>query len=155
MKDLLLLILCLVFFFIVTETWAGQAQKDAAVKTTDSAITQVATTEKTVISDGKSVFHAFKDGKYRTAIAILISMIIFFWRRFLSAFIIKKLSPWWVGFVTVFLGFVGTLPSMLASPAFSWSNFIWSGLLTSAEAMLFWQMIGKKALPKVFGELKQ
>jgi len=100
----------------------------------------------------QGIWGAFKGGKYREAIGGIIALLVFLWRRYLGKLIIGKLSSWWVGFVTVLLGFLGSIPEALAADPFSWVTFVWSGLLTSASAMLVWQMAGKKLLPKVFGE---
>jgi hypothetical protein len=107
------------------------------------------------IGKAKAIWAAFKGGKYREAVAGIIVILMFLWRRFASKLIIGKLSPWWVGFVTVLLGYVGSIPEALAADAFKWSAFIWSGLITSAEAMLFWQLIAKKAFPKLLGAIEK
>lgn len=107
-----------------------------------------------VLTQSTGVWSAFKGGKYREGIAGIIMVVVFIWRRFGSKFIIGKLSPWWVGFITVLCGYVGTIPEALSSDVFSWGQFFWAGLLTSGEAMLFWQTLGKKVLPKLFGESK-
>ncbi len=57
--------------------------------------------------------------------------------------------------MTVALGFLATIPEALAAPEFAVGGFIVSALVTSAEAMLMWQMVGKKVLPKVFGQPNQ
>ena len=103
------------------------------------------------IGASKSLWSAFKGGKWREAIAGCLVLLLFLWRRFASKLIIGKLNPWWVGFVTVLMGYLGSIPEALSSGAFAWSTFIWSGLLTSGEAMLLWQMAGKRLLPKIFG----
>lgn len=106
------------------------------------------------IDQAKGIWSAFKGGKYREAIAGAITLLVFLWRRYFGRLIIGKLSPWWLGFVTVLLGYVATIPEALSTSPFSWWAFVWSGLLTSAQAMLMWQMVGKKVLPKVFGAAK-
>ena len=104
------------------------------------------------LTAAKNAWGAFKGGKYREGIAACIMLLLFVWRRFLHKLVIGKLSPWWVGFVTILLGYIGTVPEALAADPFSWKTFIWGGILTSGEAMLMWQTIGKKILPAVFGE---
>ena len=106
------------------------------------------------VAEGKSVVSDFKGGKWREAIAGCITLLIFLWRRFASKLIIGKVSSWWVGLITVLVGYLGSIPQALSSGSFSWSTFIWTGLLTSAEAMLLWQMVGQTVLPKVFGDHK-
>jgi len=100
-----------------------------------------------------SIWSAFKGGRYREAIAGAILMLMFFWRRFGAKIIIGKLSTWQIGFVAVLLGFLGTIPEALATEPWSWKTFIWSGLATSGEAMLFWKTLGQKLLPKIFGKM--
>lgn len=104
------------------------------------------------VKTGKSIWTAFKGGKYREAIAGCILMLLFLWRRFASKFIIGKLSTWQVGFVAVLLGFLGTIPEALAMEPWNWKTFLWSGLATSGTAMVFWKTLGQKLLPKIFGE---
>lgn len=105
------------------------------------------------VKTGKEIFSAFKGGKFREAIAGIIVLLLFLWRRFASKLIVGKLSPWWTGFVTMLLGYLGAIPEALAVEPWKWSTFIFTGLLTSAEAMLVWSMLGKKLLPKVFGDI--
>jgi hypothetical protein len=105
------------------------------------------------VKTGKNVWSDFKDGKYREAIAGCILMLLFLWRRFASKFIVGKLSTWQVGFVAVLLGFLGTIPEALAVEPWNWKTFLYSGLATSGEAILFWKTLGQKVLPKVFGEI--
>jgi hypothetical protein len=104
------------------------------------------------VETAKSVFASFKGGKWRGAIAGCIMLLVFLWRRYLGKLIIGKLSSWWVGFVTVLLGYIASIPEALVAEPFGWWTFMWSGLATSAEAMLLWQMMGKRLLPKVFGK---
>lgn len=104
------------------------------------------------VKTGTKTWSAFKGGKYREAIAGCILMLLFLWRRFASKFIIGKLSTWQVGFVAVLLGFLGTIPEALAVEPWNWKTFLYSGLATSGEAMLFWKTLGQKVLPKIFGE---
>lgn len=107
------------------------------------------------VKTATSIWSAFKGGKYREAIAGCILMVLFLWRRFASKFIIGKLSTWQVGFVAVLLGFLGTIPEALAMEPWNWITFLWAGIATSGEAMLFWKVLGQKVLPKVFGEVKE
>ena len=80
---------------------------------------------------------------------------MFGWRRLGQKFLLSKMSTWWQGFMVLLVGYIGTIPEALATEPFSWWTFVWSGLITSAEAMLMWQLLGKKILPKVFGEEKK
>jgi len=100
-----------------------------------------------------SIWSAFKGGRFREAIAGVILILLFIWRRFGAKIIIGKLSTWQIGFVAVLLGFLGTIPEALAAEPWSWKTFLWSGLATSGEAMLFWKTLGQKLLPKIFGKM--
>lgn len=95
----------------------------------------------------KSFWDAFKGGKYREGISGVIVLLMFLWREYAGKFIIGKLSTYQVGLVTVIIGFVGTIPEALTMEPFDWKVFVWSGLLTSAQAMLVWKTIGQKVLP--------
>jgi hypothetical protein len=103
------------------------------------------------VKQGQSTWTAFRDNHIREGVAALITLLVFLWRRFLGRLLMDKLSPWTTGLVTVILGFLGTLPAALTTPEFVISGFIFQSLLTSAEAMLLWSMVGKKVLPAVFG----
>lgn len=127
-----------------TEVTSPVAVKVVETKV-DTKVTEVVPeSPEQAIDAAKSVFSGFKSGKYREAVAGIILLLVFVWRRFLGAFILNKLSGWWIGFVTVLLGFVGSIPEALMMDPFKWSTFIWSGLITSAEAMLMWQMVFKR-----------
>jgi hypothetical protein len=145
--------------------WASQDAKsatDAAVPAVDaSAAVEAPTTTpaeekpvKDVVQDVKDLVGAAKAGKWRTVVSLGLMILVWVWRRFLSKWILPKLSSWGVGLATVILGYVASIPAALAAEGFNWGTFVWAGLITSAEAMLLWQMIGKKVLPKMFGEAK-
>jgi hypothetical protein len=108
---------------------------------------------KEAIESGKGVVANFKGGKYREAVAGIIVLVIFLWRRFAAKLVIGKVSTWWVGFITLLLGYLGSIPEALTMDPFSWWTFVWSGLLTGAESMAFYLMLGKKLLPKIFGDI--
>lgn len=136
---------------------AAAASATAPTKAASAPTVPTANTPKDVpeaVATGTSVWTAFKGGKYREAIAGVLVLLLFLWRRFASKVIIGKLSTWQVGFVAVLLGFLGTIPEALATEPWNWKVFLWSGLATSGEAMLFWKTLGQKLLPKVFGEAK-
>jgi hypothetical protein len=108
----------------------------------------------------KSFWFAFKGGKYREGIAGVIVLLMFLWRRFFWKWITRPdflwpMKPWAVGLITVGFGYLGSIPAALAGPDWNWWAFMIEGLLTSSEAMLFWQTLGKHALPKVFGPIKK
>ena len=107
------------------------------------------------VKQGKTAWTAFKGGNYREGIAIVLTLVVFLWRRFLGRLLMDKLSPWATGFVTVLLAFLATIPEALTADPFVLGEFIMSALITSGEAMLLWQIVGKKVLPKVFGAPKK
>ena len=65
---------------------------------------------------------------------------------------IGKLGPWGVACATTLVAYLATIPEALAVSPWSWWTFLWSGLATTGESMVFWALIGKKVLPKVFGD---
>ena len=91
----------------------------------------------------KQVKEAFKSKQYRRGVGFLLTVLIFLWRRFLFGFVMHRLSSKAVGWVTIVVAFVATLPSQLLSSSFSWGDFIWDGLVASGEAMLLWQAVLK------------
>jgi len=123
-----------------------------APSTGEAKAPEVKPAETSPVDQAKGVWDAFKGGKYREAIAGVLVLVVFFWRRFGAKFIIGKLSTWQVGLLTVVVGLIATIPEALAATTFDWKTFVWSGLLTSAQAMLVWKTVGQKILPKVFGE---
>jgi len=128
---------------------ASQPAVDAAVEPpTDTGPKDV----EEAVGTAKDAWNAFKGGKYREGIAACIMLLIFLWRRFAAKLVIGKLSTWQVGLVAALLGFLGSIPEALAADPWSWTTFLWAGLATSGEAMLFWKTLGQKVLPKVFGE---
>lgn len=133
------------------------AKADAKAAATKAPATKAAPTEPKdvpeAVKTATSIWAAFKGGQYREVVSGVLVLLLFLWRRFASKFIIGKLSTWQVGFVAVLLGFLGTIPEALAAEPWSWKVFLWSGLATSGQAMLFWKVLGQKLLPKVFGEV--
>lgn len=140
---------------------AAPAKPDTTVAAAKDAAAPAALTKKAALNapgdvpeavkTATSVWSAFKGGRYREAVAGILVVLLFLWRRFASKLIIGKLSTWQVGFVAVLFGFLGTIPEALAMQPWNWKLFLWSGLATSGEAMLFWKVLGQKLLPKVFG----
>lgn len=91
----------------------------------------------------KQVKEGFKSKHYRKGIGFLLTILIFLWRRFLFGFVMHRLSPKAVGWVTITFSFLATLPSQLCADQFAWGDFIWDGLVASGEAMLLWQAVLK------------
>jgi hypothetical protein len=100
-----------------------------------------------------SIWSAFRGGRYREAIAGAIVLLMFLWRRFGSKLLVGKLGDWGLTFVTALFGLLGSLPASLTASPFSWQAFVINALLTSGEAILFYQVLGKKLLPKVMGDI--
>jgi hypothetical protein len=121
----------------------GEATEDKGLKDVPEAVEEV-----------KSIWADFKGGKYREAMAGVVVVLLFLWRRFASRLIVGKLSKWWLAFVTMLLGYLGTIPEALTMDPFSWGKFVWTGLITGSEAMAIWFLIGKKILPNLFDEEK-
>jgi len=104
-------------------------------------------------TDGQSVQGLFgkikkaaKDHRYRELVALILTAVMFLWRRFGFGFVMHKLNTKQVGWLTILIAFLGTLPAQLLSDSFSWGNFIWDGCVASGEAMLLWQTV-LKGLP--------
>jgi hypothetical protein len=104
---------------------------------------------KAATSQGQSTFTAFKGGKYREAIAGLITLLLFVWRRFGSKLLIGKMGGWGVAWTAAAMGLLATIPEALATVPFSWWTFAWNALATSAEAIAFWELAGRAILPKL------
>lgn len=104
------------------------------------------------VQSGLGTVSAFKGGKYREAVASLIMLLMFLWRRLGAKFLADKLSGWQMTLVAGILGYVGSIPEALTLEPFSWWTFAWQGLITGSEAVMLWQILGKKLLPKMFGE---
>jgi hypothetical protein len=102
----------------------------------------------------KQIVAGFKDGSYREAIAALITLLVFLWRRFFNNFVMAKIQDtFWVAIIAAGLGFLSTLAVQLVVGDFSWAKFLLEGFVTSAEALALWTLVGKKLLPKIFGKL--
>jgi hypothetical protein len=94
----------------------------------------------------------FRSHEWRPAIALLLTILIYFWRRF-DKIIIAKIESKYIPWITALMGFLATLPSHLSVTPFVWANFILDGFVTGAESALLWSLVGKAVLPKVFGEV--
>lgn len=101
----------------------------------------------------KMVVTLFKDGAYRPAIGALITLLMFFWRRFLSGLLIGKIPTKHLGWFTAALGVLAAIPAALSTSPFDIWKFLLDALLISGPAVLFWTTLGKTVLPKLFGEL--
>jgi len=97
----------------------------------------------------------FKDKQWRPAVALLITLIIFFWRRFLGKLLIDKIPVKHLGWFTALLGVLAAVPAALGQANFVWYKFATDVLLISGPAVLFWTTVGKHVLPKVFGAVPE
>ena len=96
----------------------------------------------------KGIIADFRSGKYREAVAGVLMVLMFLWRRFAGKLVIGKIkSDWWLRFVTLLVSFAATIPVALTADGFNWTRFLWEGLATGAEAMLFWSLVLSKILP--------
>ena len=108
-----------------------------------------------VVDGVKGVVALFKAQEWRPAIAALVMLLVFVWRRFLGVLIIKKIPAKHMAWVTALVGLLAALPAHLAAEQFSIWKFLLDGFITGAEAAILWSMLGKHLLPKIFGEVKE
>jgi len=109
---------------------------------------------KDVVSGVSTVVSLFKEHKWRPAIAALLMLLVFIWRRFLGGLLIKKIPAKHMAWVTAAMGLLAALPAHLTVEHFSVWKFLLDGFVTGAQAAILWSMLGKHFLPKVFGEVK-
>lgn len=107
------------------------------------------------VEEVSSVVKFIKDKDWRPAVAGIITLIIFVWRRFLGKLLIDKIPAKHMAWVTAAVGLVATLPAHLTAESFKWTHFILDGFITGAEAAILWSLVGKHLLPKIFGEVKK
>lgn len=106
---------------------------------------------KPVVEQVTGVYKLFKNKEWRPAFAALLTLLIFFWRRFDSK-LIGKLPAKHLAWITALVGMLGALVPHLLAPTWSWGDFVLDGLLLGSTAALFWSTLGKLVLPKIFGE---
>lgn len=151
-------IACLLFLAIVLAAGNALAADSGVAGPTSKpakAKVEVPTTPPTNVVEGtKGVIALFKAQEWRPAIAALIMLLVFIWRRFLGKLIIKKIPNKHLAWVTAAVGLVSALPVHLAAPDFSVWKFLLDGFITGAQAAILWSMLGKHLLPKVFGAVK-
>lgn len=138
--------------------WAASPPEGAEVKKTEEAkkpeTKKVTEEPENVVSGVKMVVKLFKEHKWRPAIAALLTLIIFFWRRFIGKLLIAKIPAKYMAWVTAGIGLLATLPAHLMVEKFNIWTFLLDGFVTGAEAAILWSLVGKHLLPKVFGEVK-
>lgn len=107
-----------------------------------------------VVETVTGIVKMFKNHEVKAAIAACITLVVFLWRRFLGALVIKKIPTKHLAWVTALVGLVAALPAHLAVTPFVWWKFLLDGFLIGAEAALLWSTVGKHVLPKIFGAVK-
>ena len=93
---------------------------------------------------------AFSNG-WRAGIAAVISLLMFFWRRF-DTLVLAKIPNKWLPFVVAGVAFLAAIPASLTVEPWSWTTFIWQGLLTGAQAMALWSIVLKHVLKRFLPE---
>jgi len=73
----------------------------------------------------KGIWEAFKSGKHREGVALVIMLVIFFWRRFASGFVMGKIKDsWGIALVTAIISYLASIPMALTATGFSWKVFV-------------------------------
>lgn len=106
---------------------------------------------KDAIDQGGAAKESFMEGRSREGVAGLITLLIFLWRRFAKGFVIGKVSSYTVGWISAVVALLANLAAELTVAQFSWPTFLVNSLVTAGEAMVMWELIGQKVLPKIFG----
>ena len=128
---------------IVAEGVSLDSGSDSSLKQ-DQGLNQGKTLSPTEVkTQVKSVFEAFKNGNMRAAIAGLLALLIWAWRKYFSTFIMNKLTDFQIGVLVALVGMLGTIPEALAATPFNWDAFLISAFVSSSEAMFFWQVVLK------------
>lgn len=127
----------------------------APAATAPAAEVTIGDSVKDAVGQGKSIKDSFMSGNKREGVAGAILLLIFLWRRFASKLLIGKMSSYQVGLLTAGIAFATNLAAELMAVQFNWYTFVINGAVTAGEAMLFWEIVGQKALPKIFGKPKE
>jgi len=98
------------------------------------------------------IVQLFKTHNWRLAGAACLTFIVFIWRRY-DKWVIAKVPSWVLPWIAAGLGLLATLPAHLSKTPFVWWQFLIDGFVTSAEAAMFWSLLGKNVLPKIFGDV--
>jgi len=118
-------------------------------KVVTGAVKVAAEPEINPVAQVSAIVEAFKSEHVRVAIAGILVLLIWAWRRFASKLLIGKIPNKWLPLVTALVAFLAAIPTTLAATPWSWSTFLWQGLITGAEAMAFWSVLFKFVLPNV------
>lgn len=142
---------------VFTVSYGAVLAADAGLVAPDAAVTpasQPAVATPNPVEAVSGIIKFFKDHNWRPAIAGCITLLVFFWRRYAGAWLLKKIPTKHLPWVVALVGLVSALPAALTVEPFVWYKFLLDGLITSGEAVLLWSTVGKMVLPKVFGEPK-
>lgn len=121
----------------------GAATAVAPTSPTPSTSQPAATGATPSAEDVGTLVVLFKEHKWRPAIALLITIIVFVVRKFLSK-IPSNALPW----VAAGLGILSALPAHLAQDPFVWWKFLLDGFIVGSEAIALWSLVAKKVLGK-------
>jgi hypothetical protein len=153
MKSLLAVaVLVAACFLVVGVAHAADAapKADAAVKAAPApAPAPAPAASQPAIDPGKVVtdlFAAAKAKEWRVVVGLVLTLLIWGYRRFVNDFVAKKVGKY-APLIVVGLGLLSSLAFELIKSPFSWSSFLVGGLLTSATAITFWSTLAKFILP--------
>lgn len=109
----------------------------------------LATQPAPVIDPAKTVqdiFTAAKAKEWRVLIGLVLTLLIWIYRRFISDFVANKIGKF-APLVVVGISFLSSIAVELIKSPFNWTSFLVGGLLTSAAAITFWSTLAKFVLP--------
>lgn len=86
-----------------------------------------------------AMVQAFKEGRWAAAIGLLITLLVWFTRRFVWKFIPQKVLPW----LTFSFAMLITVSIELIAGVVWWKTLI-DGFLTCGAAMAFWSLVLKQ-----------
>jgi hypothetical protein len=130
---------------------ATQPAAPAVKKVVLGAKLEVPVTVDQAVDTGKGIIGNFAAKHVQAGIAGIICLFVFAWRRFLSGLLIGKIPSKFLPLVTMGVAFLAAIPQSLTVTPWSWKTFVWQGLITGAEAMMFWSAVVKF----VTGEVKK
>ncbi len=145
-----------ILFFIIILVGATDAGTSVPASQPTDEKKETTKTEDTLDAVGQvgGIIKLFKEKAWRPAIAAVLTLLVFLWRRFLGSFLISKIPAKHLAWVTAVIGLIATLPAHLTTESFNIWTFLLDGFVTGAEAAILWSMLGKHLLPKIFGEVK-
>lgn len=152
MKSLLAVaVLVAACFVVVGAAHAADAapKADAAVKAAAPVPAPAPAASQPAIDPGKVVtdlFAAAKAKEWRVVVGLVLTLLIWGYRRFVNDFVATKVGKY-APLIVVGLGLLTSLAFELIKSPFSWSSFLVGGLLTSATAITFWSTLAKFILP--------